>query len=227
MAKAVYFHGVRLWENLRYWTVSASRQGEMAFLGVKQSLSSLNPESPNFIRDINVFCEVAPVSATDDLSVQATIHAALMQKETQLIGVADELGDLSWVEDITQKGNVSGSETAGSAVVVEHGALGGSWTSEAGHYVLVRNPSTGAGFVSVIQARAAGSVTIDLDVDITSAWDLVNVAFHLPSVAYLRMDPGAPNQAADDKWRSSVGYVFQGAADPVFATDYNIDLDET
>ena len=81
--------------------------------------------------------------------------------------------------------------------------------------------------MSIINSRAAGYVNIDLDVDIDATWDIVNVAFHFPDVAYIRMDAGEPNQAADDKWRSNVVYLFQGGTDPLFATDYNIDLDET
>jgi len=227
VAKAVYFKGVRLWENLRYWTGAAQRTGEMTFQGVKQTNVSLNPESPNFNREITVHTTIAPVTAVDDLSVQATVHAALLQEEKRLLAVADSLGDLAWVEDTDQKASVSGAETAGAGVQVEHGATGGSWTTEAGHYVLVRQPSTGLGFVSIINSRAAGYVNIDLDVDIDATWDIVNIAMHFPDVAYQRMDPGAPNQVGDDKWRADVVYLFQSATDPVFASDYNIDLDET
>ena len=116
MSKAVYFKGVRLWQHLRYWNAYANRTGEMAFQGVKQAGIHLNPESPNFNREITVHTTIEPVTAIDDLSQQATVHAAILQKEVGLLAVSDSLGDLAWVEDITQKGSVSGAETAGAGV---------------------------------------------------------------------------------------------------------------
>jgi len=229
MAKAVYFKGVRLWENLRWWHEAAPRQGESVALGVEQQNALLVPDSPNFLRSIEVTTEVAPVSATDDLSLQATIHAALMQERIRLHAVADSLGDLAWVEDDSQYATVTNSETAGSGVVVEHGAPQGSWTTEAGHYVLVCKKSSGLGFVSQITARNGGtpSVTIDLEVNIDNTWVLIPIAFHFPDVKYEDMDAGEPESAGSDKYRALVLYTFQGGTDPVFATDHDIDLDET
>lgn len=228
MTRAVYYKGVRLWQHLQWIDPNASRTGASRKMGVTRTNGKLEPSSPNWIRDLSVYCQIDPVTALSGLTDPATLYASMLHEEARLIAVSKTVGSLAYVESLEQKADVSASFAAGSQVVT-HGALGGSWTPAASKYVLFRKPSSGLGFVALATAVNPGvSITATLTEAIDNTWDVVNVQLHWGNVEFERMVKGRPNKEEGlDNWRADVEYVFSGEADATLASAYTPSLDET
>lgn len=228
--RAAYFKGVRLWEALQEMPAWASRTGEKSHSGVRQRNQAANPQSPNFERPVEVRCVVEPrtVDAVSGYETGTAIENTLLDVEDRLRDVSTTAGDLCFCEDNTRKADISGNETAGANVVVNHGTVGGGWTPATGELVLFRNPSTGAGFYAVIEATGAGTVTCDLDENLTSSWDMVRVERVYPEAVYERMMKGGVRDESDPELDApDVKYYFTVYGDPVVPSSSLIDHDTT
>jgi hypothetical protein len=232
MGMAAFFKGVRLWEVLQEWKPPATRTGQGQHDGITQTYAKHNPESPNFVRNINVSTVVDPVEKADalaDLEPGTHVLIALMRCEQHLIDVATTLGDLSWCQDVDERANVTGGPYAGPATLaIGHDTPGGGWVPAVNRLVLVRSPG-GEGFVATIQAVPGGTavtVAIPDGVTVTSAWDIVNVQVNLPDCAYERMDYGARTVFHEGEWRPAVDYSFVGNAAPEIATAHAVPVDD-
>lgn len=216
--RTAYFKGVWLWEVLQDMPGWAMRTGAKDHEGVRQRNKASNPQSPNFERPIKVRCsiELRDLDAVSGYEIGTAIENTLLDVEDRLRDVATTEGDLCFCENNERKAAISGAETAGANVVVNHGTAGGGWVPAVGHLVLFRNPITNAGFYSVIEGVGSGTMTCDLDEDLSSDWEVLRVERVFPSCTYDSMDGG---QARDDndpeRDRDEITYSFTCYADPV------------
>lgn len=228
--RAAYFKGVRLWEALQEMPAWAARTGAKDYEGVRQRNKGANPQSPNYERACDVRC-VVEERAPNAVSLYETgtaIENTLLDVEDRLRDVSTTAGDLCFCEDNARKADVSGNETAGTAVVVGHGTPGAGWTPAVGELVLFRNPSSGAGFHSTITAVGAGTVTCDLDANLTSSWDMVRVERVFPDAVYERMTKAGVRDESDPELDCrEVIYTFTIYGDPVLPTASLIAHDTT
>lgn len=223
MGKAVYFKGILLRDALRWWYPVPAATGLTRAQGLFQQFGKIVPDSPAIFEDIVVKTEVEPVTALTGISRQATLHLALAQLRARLAAAADSLGSLAWIDDTDRVATVTGGPySAGSPVAVSHGTPGGSWTPATNYYVLVRDPTTHAGFVAEIEGVGAGTVTLTLEEAITAGWEIHDVLMHYDEVGYDRMNPGEPQQTAEDVWRSLCEFYFVAAEDLVYASVYEV-----
>lgn len=213
--RAAYFKGVRLWEWFQEGDPWAQRTTMGVHEGLGRSWADRVPDSPNFDREIPIYCVVDQMAAESDLSGLTSIENVLHDVEADLIANSKTAGHLSICDDPERKADVTGGPYSGDAAVVAHGAVGGSWSRQAGRYVLARNPASGEGFVAPIQAVDASATDLTFDipsgVSVTSAWDLVDVQRAYESCTYLRMHGGSArdsgmDSAEGDQWRATVTY---------------------
>jgi hypothetical protein len=220
---ACFYGGIRLRDNVVGFWPTEQTTTEGFGSGLLRAYGSLNPDSPNVRIDVEVACELAPVAARSDLSrIAATeIDLAYLGRNLHRLA-ADGLQFLSYCPDDAKVGAVTGGSYAAGVRTITHGALGGSWTTAAGRYVLLRNPTTGEGFVSAISARTAGDVTVTVPTgySVTSSWYLVDVCLAYPSTQFLRMSKGSPpsGDPAAGFWRPDVRYYLVGVAEPLVAS---------
>lgn len=222
--RGAYWQGIRLWEVFQKIDPWAQRTTDAAHQGVEQKYQTRNADSPNFGRQMQVRTVVA--ADEDRREADAPDWIALLiqlldvEKDLVALAAGTPQGDLCICYDVNRKADVSGAETAGTAVVVEYTGLSAGWVPTVGRYVLARNPTTGAGFASPITAVVANtSITIDLDVNLTNAWDLVDVQIVLPDCAYRTMNGGTIDEW-DEKGSPDVTYEFDCESDPLFHSDY-------
>lgn len=228
--RAAYYKGVRLWECLQEMPAWATRTGEKDHSGVKQRNKKANPQSPNYERPCEVRCVVETRSedAVSGYRTGTAIENTLLDVEDRLRDVSTTAGDLCFCEDHERAAAISGNETAGSNVVVNHGTPGGGWTPAVGELVLFRNPSTGEGFYEIIEAVGAGTVTCDIDSNLTSSWDMVRVERVFPQAVYERMTKARVRDESDPELDCrEVTYTFTIYGDPVLPAASLIDHDTT
>ena len=173
MTKAAFFKGIKLWQHFQGWTLSPSGEGGRR-VGVGRTRGLVVPFSPNWLTSISAQCSIRPVTAVDDEDRQTAFNIGLSQMVDALILASTSLGPLTWCGDDAQVAAVNAGASAGSGVTVNHDAPGGGWVTAAGRHVLFRNPTTGAGFVAAISSRASGSITCDLESDVTTDWEIVS-----------------------------------------------------
>lgn len=222
-APAFFYGGIRLADNAKGWRPSPSRGDQGQQQGVTRRYAYLLPDSPNWTHDLDVETDVAPVSARSGLDKRTTLAIDQSTIQADLMALSQSgLWDVSWCADDTRKGNVTGAFAAGVRDV-SHDALGGSWVTTAGDYLLLRNPTTGAGYCLQIQSRTAGTVRLSLPVAITTDWDIVDIQAFYPFMMFVRMDPGTypSGDPVADTFRPEAHYLFVGNARPVNATRFN------
>ena len=227
--RAFFFNGVRLWEQGEEWHTSASRGARSDGIGVDQMHGYINPASPNWSRQVSVTTFIGLVTAYGDLSRADTLDAMLHQLESRLIAQSKTLGNLSRCTDSDRRAVVTGGPYAANeaAQPVSLGAPGGGWAPAQDRLVLLRNPTTGDGFVTPITAiPIAGSISVVLPVQVTSAWEAVDVVAYFPSVQFDGLRPGvASPDDRTDEWRPSVEFAFTASADPVYAAAHLVPMD--
>lgn len=220
---AAFYGGIRLRDNVVGFWPSEQVTTEGFSSGMLRAYGANNPDSPNVRIDVEVACEFGPVASRAGLSrIAATeIDLAYMGRNLHRLS-ATGLQFLSYAPDDTKVGAVTGGPYAAGVRTITHGALGGGWTTAAGAYVLLRNPTTGEGFVAAISARTGSDVTLTVPTgySVTSSWYLVDVSLVYPSVQFLRMSKGAPptGDPASGFWRPDVRYYLLGVAEPLVAT---------
>jgi hypothetical protein len=216
--RAAFFKGVWLWEVCERVDGWAKRGGSMEHEGVRQRNKLANPQSPNFDREVKVPCsiELRDEDSVASYELGTAITNTLLDVEDRLRDVAGSAGDLTYCEDKDRVAAVAGAESAGSNVVVDIGTPGGGWVPAAGQLVLFRNPTTNAGFHSVIGAVGGSSITCDLEQDLSSAWEVLRVDRVFPECVYQTMDGGEPRDESDpERDRKEVTYTFDCFGDPV------------
>jgi hypothetical protein len=227
--RGAYWQGVRLWEILQSPDPWAQRTTDALHQGVEQQYAARNADSPNFSRGVKVRCVVDPIDAglVGDMPTWMALRVQMMDVEKDLVAraLATPLGDLSFCWDVNQKATVTGGAYSGDNAVVGHTAPAAGWVRTAGHYVLARNPTTGEGFCSVIEAidSSATDVTIDIPTgySVTTAWSLVNVGYVLPDCAYRTMFGGTPEEW-EERGIPDVVYELDCESDPLFAAAHII-----
>jgi hypothetical protein len=202
--------------------------------GLSRKRGRIKPRSPSGLWDVFVFTSIPPVTEIDTtVGRQATHHLEVLQTQERLNNEAQAYGYVSWVVDEAHKLDVVNNETGGAAVVVEYSGSG--FTPAVGQDVLLRNPSTGEGFVTRILALpGAGQMTLnlqkyDLDrelvaVDITSGWDILLVAYYFPFTGFERMTWREVPSQGEDKHSLDVQYAFVSESPAVYRTAYARDL---
>ena len=216
--RAAYFKGVRLWQWLQEPEAWAQRTVEQAHDGIGQSHVTRTANSPNFDREAKIDCIVAYTTATSDLATLTTFEHVLNDVEADLITNSTGEGCLTICDDPARKANVTVGPYvgAGAVQVVTYDTIGGSWTPTVNRYCLCRNPSSGAGFYSIISAVVAStslSIVIPTGTTVTTAWDVVDVQTVYPYATYRRMHGGSARQSGIDsangpQWRADVSYYF-------------------
>ena len=222
--RAAFWKGIRLHQDAQGMLPNpASVSGERD--GVTRLFAKSVSGSPNWKVAIDVYTSVPEVTAYSDLNKQTTLMLRFQQQLSALIAASKAEGDLSWCQDDTQTADVTGS-FSGSAATVTHDTPGGSWTPTTNQLVLFRNPTTGAGFVTTIDGTGSGSVTVDLDEAITTAWDMVYVQSCYPTTRFVTHSPGAPQNGAGDYSRTgnAVTYSFLSTADVEISSLHTQDL---
>lgn len=225
--KVVYFKGVRLWENLKHWKPTPVRSGSTRKGGTSRRLGKLNARSPNYFYEIAVHTDVKPISTPiTGLGYQETFNLAMLQVQKDLIEVSTSLGDLSWCQDDTEYVTLTG------VTGVPGGYPGaGTWTyagagfvPAAGQYVLLRDPTSGEGFVTLLTSGGAGSAGGTLNEAVASGWEMILIRFFFPSTAYVTMGGWDTANQAEDRHAFDVSYAFESEAHAVYPAAYLLDL---
>ncbi len=224
MKRVAYFKGVQLWEHFQELEGPAER-GELGQnLGIHQTWAVQFGDSPNFSRpELRVSCVVGPVEPYDDLPERATLDLVIAQVEAALVAGGATAGDLAIAYDAYRRAQVdnAGPYAAGTAVAVGHDGEQGGWIPAVGKYVLVRNPSTGAGWVSEIKGVASGQLNLDLEAQIDEDWEIVSVQIWYADVWYVRQAVGE-RDPEQDAFRRGVDYSFAGASNPITAAAHAV-----
>lgn len=228
--RVVYFHGVRLWETLKHWKPTLTRAGNSRKIGVSRRLGKLNARSPNFFYEIAVHTAVSPAvigaGALADLGYQETFNLQMLQVQKDLVEQGNALGDLSWCQDDTEVlvvgtvGAMPGSYP-GSASWTYTGA---GWTPAVGDYALIRDPSSGEGFVTRLDVVGGGSITAIVKQEILSGWEIIRVRFFFPDTAFVAMAGWETAVQAEDRHAFDVTYAFESGAHPVYPAGYIQDI---
>lgn len=216
--RAAYFKGCHLWEHWDDWGPQAQRTGDSRHMGVAQVWGYTEPGSPNFQREIPVKTYIEPMTGTADLDPETSLDTLLVQIEDELVSLSKTKGALAYAMDSDQKADVTGGPYA-AAGVITHGAVGGSWTPAIGHLVLVRKPTTGAGFCCSISAVSAGvsmtlaALTNQTWESIDSTWDIVYVQQVFTLTSFEHMNRGSRvDSLAGKAHRRDVEYIFSNHA---------------
>lgn len=227
--RGFYFKGCRLWERGEEWHSVPSRSDGSGALGARRKYATKSGHAPNWQREVVVTTIVEEVTAQADLDQHDTLDVIARRIEERLIALSQTPGDLARVADVSQRANVTGGPySAGSGVVVSHDTPAGSWTPTAGRLVLFRNPSTRAGFVATISSTGSGTITCDLDEDVSTAWDVLPVVAVYPDVHFENVDPGrAELDRATDRWRPGLEFTFSSRSDSENATAHDVAMDDT
>ena len=78
-----------------------------------------------------------------------------------------------------------------------------------------------------IDGTGAGTITADLEQEVTSDWDIVNVQAYFDDAWYESMDKGEPSiMDRSDEWRD-VRYYFGATSNAVYSSAHAIDMDES
>jgi len=224
--KVVYFNGVRLWENLKHWKPTLVRTGSSRKGGASRRLGKLNPRSPNFFYEVMVHTDVKPVLAYSDLGRQETFNLQMLQVQQDLVEQSNALGYLAWCQDdaevltigapITMPGSFPGAGAWGYS--------GGGYTPAAGQYALLRDPTSGDGFVTLLTGAGAGTATGSVQQTVSAGWEMIRVRFFFPNAVFVGMGGWETVTQAEDRHAFDVTYAFESDSHPVYPAGYVMDL---
>ena len=228
-----FYNGVRLWKNAMTLRANPRSGAPSTKIGLGKKKGRVYPRSPNNFYEIMVSTSVPPVTAISTaVGRQATHHLYMLQTQKRLVDQSRSYGYLSWVVDEEYVLTVSGGPYAGANQVVSY--TGSGFVPASGQYVLVRNASTGDGFVTQVEGTGVNTLTIDcqnrnLDralasVSVTAGWKIYLVAYHYPYTMFLNMAWGEAESQGEDKHSMNVQYVFESESDVVNASAYDLDL---
>lgn len=236
MSTACYYNGVRLWQNGMTLRANPRTMVQNTKAGLARKKGRLYPRSPNSMYEIQVMTSIPPVTEIDTtVGRQATHHLYMLQTQKALVDQARAFGYVSWVVDDAFKNDVSSVAGTGASAVITLSSFAG-FTPTVGCYVLVRNPTTGAGFVSPVTVVGSGppyTIAVacqapDLDrtlqdVTVTSAWDVLLTAYHFPYSQYMQVGWTETPSQGEDK-HGTAQWRFISESDVVYDTSYALDL---
>lgn len=238
MATACFFNGVRLWQNAKTLRAVPSAQGAAAKTGMSRIRGRVNNRSPNHLYDITVFTSIPPVTQISaNYGRQATHHLYNLQVQKMLVEQSRSFGHLAWVVDDSKKLSVASAATGGPNVSVTFSNFT-AWTPVVNDLILFRNPVTGDGFVTVVEAVGAAppyTVQVDLQrtgldrdtiaVDLTTAWKAYLVAYYFPMSQFLQpVWRDVPSQG-EDKHSFDVQWQFRSEEHAVWAPGATLSLE--
>jgi hypothetical protein len=149
-------------------------------------------------------------------------------------------GYLSWCEDDAQYLTVSGTGPW-SGVNQQVDVSGSGFTPVTGQLVLLRNLSTGAGFVTAVEAYGGGKITVDCqryslvrsrttnvpvleDVSVSPGWVVVRVWYYYPLTVPLTSEDGPAPTQAEDAHSMGIQYQFVTESKVVYPAGLTFDF---
>lgn len=226
--KVVYFNGVRLWEWLKHWKPTPTRGAPIRKTGVARKLSKQNPHSPNFTYEIAVHTSVRPVTALagTHLGRQETFNLQMLQTEQKLIEQSDGHGYLAWVQDnswsITPTAVINPGSFPGTGTI-QHG-VSPPYTPAVGNLILLRNPTTGDGFVSPILSLGTNEFQLSFAQSVSTSWRAMLVEFYFPEAVFENLQGWESASQAEDRHTFNATYLFTATAHLVYPSGYTVDL---
>lgn len=225
--KAVFFKGIRLWKGLKYWRPVPASQAQGDKAGISRKLGRLSHRSPNFLYDIIVHTSVPPVTAIGDLGRQESLNVTMLQVLKALVEASTPPGDLAWVQDITEKLDITGVTPPGSypdsgTIAYTDGTKG--FTPAVGDLVLIRQAGGPNGFVTTLTAASPGSISCVLDEAIDASWEVLLVRYYFPECKFSQFTPWEATTQAEDSVAFDMGYLFRSQAHPVWPSEYDVVL---
>lgn len=232
--KCFFWKGVRVLGSLKSWKPIAIPQSPIERTGTSREMGKLAVRSRNYLYDIKVRTSVSPrstltVGGNSDLDIgpQGVLNLTVLQWQAQMVGLAygaDGLGDLSWCEDDAQKLTVTGKTNPGTypgTGTVQY--TGAGFTPTAGEKVLLRNKTTGHGFVTQVIGTGAGSFTASFSEALAdTGWEVYLIRFYYPSTAYLQMEGYENETQSEDKWIPDLTISFKSQSHPAYPSAYAI-----
>lgn len=238
---AVFFNGVRCWQYAKCIRVAPSGNTNSAKAGVSRRRGRINQRSPNFIYQITVPAYMPPIDG-DHAGSKSALTGASRQVTRQIyIGKTLEffidnsgedkgLGRLAWVQDDTEKLTVTGGPYSGDNQVISY--TGSGFTPASGDIVVIRSPSTSAGFVGSVEAIGTGTITVDcktygaerdangdperVSVTVSSGWEIYKAQYYYDRVQFQQMQDQEVGNMVEDKTIMDVRYLFQSEAGIVY-----------
>jgi hypothetical protein len=232
--KCFFWKGVRVLGALKSWKPYAIPQSQIERQGTSRVMGAMGGRSRNYLYDIQVRTSVSPrvtltVGGNSDLDIgpQGVLNLTFLQWQAQIVGLAagtDFLGDLAWCEDDEQMLTVTGRTNPGSYPGVGTIVYTGSgFTPTVGEKVLIRNKTTGHGFVTEVISAPGGSFTASFREAVdASGWTVYLIRFYYPDTAYNRVEGYENETQSDDKWIPDLTVSFKSQSHPAYPTSYAI-----
>jgi hypothetical protein len=233
-AKCFYWHGIKILGSLQAWKPFAIPQSAVERAGTDRTLGAINPRSRNFLYEITTRTSLAPQSSlvlgtSLDIGPQGVMNLTFLQWQALMVSLGKTLGPLSWCEDVTEVITPTsvGAPGAYPGTVTINYAVSG-FTPAAGMDVLLRNPTSGAGWVGRIGAVGAGTFTVlncpSAAYLPTTSWRAVLIRFYFPDTLFMGGVEYENETQVDDKWIPQLTTRFKSQAHPVYPAAYTITL---
>lgn len=222
---STFYKGVRLWEVCRPWEPRSVRVSTAHF-GATQEYAYSEPGSPNASRTLNVMTSIDPIEPSGELDGQAAVSIVLADVEDELWGLSKERGPIAYAKDVAEVGLVTSGPHASSGVAITCSSIG--WTPVAGHYVLLRDPSTGNGFLGTVSSATSSTITVaeaiaDTWQTVSSGWEIVFVQLAYAEAVFDGMSWGGPPAMTREGVRvESVSYAFSIYSAPLFYSGHAV-----
>lgn len=229
--KCFFWKGIRVLGSLITWKPVGLPQSPIEKQGTARELGELGVRSRNYLYDIPVSTSVSPQEVLDlgnDLTLgpQGVKQLVFLQFQKSCIQISRTLGPLSWCEDDDQRLDISAVITLPVSYPGQVNLMvsGAGFTPVVGMYVLVREKTSGEGFVGPVMAYAAPSLTVgDCPFEITIDYEVFLIRFSFPDTAFISTDPGDLESQIDDKWIPMLKTIFKSKAHPVYPNAYVIE----
>lgn len=247
MATRAFYKGTMLWQYAKALRAAPIAGAANVKMGLSRRRARIASRSPNFSYALSVSTFQAVVGDTTNpyfpgpatltgVGRQVTKQIYVAKTHEFLIdntGGDKGLGYLAWVEDDSEVLAVAAPTPGGAAATVTHSGAG--FAPAVGDLVLLRNATTGAGFVTtVLSTPTSSTFTCNLqrhsatrplgsetptpeNVDITTAWTILKVAYYYDRVMFMGMNPEEITSMGEDKVAMDLSYTFQSESGILYA----------
>lgn len=237
--KCFFWRGVRIFGTLIRWKPFAIPLSSIEKQGTSRLLGELSVQSRNYLYDIKVTTQVEPqetYTAPDTaltIGRQGVFNLKFGQYQKQIVGLARgkravALGDLSWCEDDAETLGISGVTPPGGPTYPGAGVIaftGLGFVPAEGQYVLLRERTSGEGFVTQITGiPGAGFFACVLNQEVTTDWEVFLVRFFYPNTAYVQIEGYDNPTQVDDCWTPELVTAFKSKSHMVYPSTYAFDL---